>query len=145
MKLIFRRAGKCLLCNPFDKALAWGRQMNILVVAEPNLANFVAKLLSIHGYRVLALIDPADALEHAQAISFDLAFLGIVMPGMNGLDLGTRIRKLLPRCAVILLGAESVPGVLEHARSLRYDFDYLPLPFEVEELLSKIRRMCPNF
>ena len=56
-------------------------------------------------------------MEHAKVISFDIAFLGIVMPRMNGLELGIQIRKLLRHCAV-MLGVEDIPGTVECAKSL---------------------------
>jgi DNA-binding response OmpR family regulator len=117
--------------------------MNILVVDDcPNIANYVAHVLSIHGHNVLALNHPAEALEHAEMISFDLAYLGIVMPSMSGFELGIRIRKLLPHCAVIL-GSEDVPPS-EIIRFVRHGFGYLSAPFELEDLLSEIRRLCAN-
>ena len=117
--------------------------MNILVVDDcPDIANYIAELLRSYGHNVVTLTDPSAALERAKVMNFDLAYLGIVMPSMSGFELGIRIRKLLPHCAVIL-GSEDVPPS-EIIRFVRHGFGYLSAPFELEDLLSEIRRLCAN-
>jgi DNA-binding response OmpR family regulator len=110
--------------------------MKILIVDdEPTIANYLAILLCQQGHRVLPLNDQAEALEHAAMLTFDLALVGIVMPGMSGLELGDRLRKLVPACKIVLMDTLST---VEKVRQLRNDLEYLACPFETPELLRKL-------
>jgi len=113
---------------------------NVLIVDDSSpIADYIAKVLDMNGYNALALYDSTEALEHVKSIRFDVAFLGIVMPGIDGIELGARIRKFLPDCGIIL-GIEDVLGVSQQNALLSaHGFEYLPAPFEVEDLLRKVR------
>lgn len=111
--------------------------MKILIVDdERTIVNYLAVLLCHHGHRALPLYDQVEALENASIIHFDLALVGIVMPGMSGLVLADRLRELMPACKIVLVDTQDT---VEKVRLFRSDLDFLACPFEAEELLSKLR------
>jgi len=75
----------------------------IMVVDDERLiADMFATILNYNGYRALPLYSARDAVQHAKLIRFDLALLGVRMPGMNGVRTGIFLRRLQPRCKVVL-------------------------------------------
>jgi len=87
--------------------------LRILVVDdERTIANYIAELLSENGYHVLPLYTPEDALEHSNHFHFDLAVVGIIMPGLNGLGLADRLRRIIPDCR-ISVSVRILPCVLQ--------------------------------
>ena len=66
----------------------------------------LGKILELHGYSVVSLSCPIEALGWDLA-TFDLAILDFDMPGMNGRDLFLRMRALHARFPILLLSASS--------------------------------------
>lgn len=118
---------------------------NVLIVDdEPPIANYIAQVLCANGHNALAICDPAEALEHVKSIRFDVALLGMNMPGMSGVELGIRVREFLPD-STIIVGIEDVLDDSEKvALRSALGFEYLPAPFQVEDLLGKVSPFGPK-
>jgi DNA-binding response OmpR family regulator len=115
--------------------------MNILVVHDERaVADLIANFLCGHGHHALPLYDRIEALDHLGRIKFELALVGVSIPDLAGLRLADRLcdmnNPLGQWIQVVLMATEDTIEVL---RSRRIDFEYLPLPIDVEELLAKIR------
>ena len=89
------------------------------------------------GYAVEKAADGRDGLEKAQAGGVDLVLLDVMLPGMSGMELLRRLRR-----------ASDVPVIMVTARDAVMDKvtgldtgadDYITKPFEIEELLARIR------
>ena len=111
----------------------------LLVEDEPGIASFVRLELLHEGYQVQVAEDGRQGLELFQEGQWDLILLDIMLPGINGLEVLRRIRKL-----------SSVPVILLTARGDTLDKvsgldagadDYLSKPFAIEELLARIRSL----
>ncbi len=111
----------------------------LLVEDELGIASFVRLELLHEGYQVQVAEDGRQGLELFQEGTWDLILLDIMLPGINGLEVLRRIRKL-----------SSVPVILLTARGDTLDKvsgldagadDYLPKPFAIEELLARIRSL----
>src|ERR1700741_4910238 len=110
----------------------------LLLDDEPSIVKYLAELLHQNGYNVLPLCSPEDALEHAEHLRFELAIIGIMMPGLHGIEVADRLRQRLPTCKILLMdGKELVESVRLHRR----DFNYLPIPFEAKEFLGLISEL----
>lgn len=111
--------------------------MKVLVVDdERTIANYVATGLNHFGYRALPLYSPEDAIEHARVLEFDAALVGFVMPGMLGTEIAVRIKTLSPETKIVITVEEVPPEVAESLRRRGFDFDYLPAPFEWNDLVA---------
>ncbi len=109
----------------------------ILVVEdEPNLANGLEMNLSSEGYEVVVAGDGVSALELFGRITFDLAILDIMMPGMDGITLCREIRKT-SHIPIIFLTAKDGDKDKVQGLSVGAD-DYITKPFNLEELLHRI-------
>ena len=110
----------------------------LVVDDEPELCSLLSEYFGRHGFAVRTAHD-AIAARAAIAQSLpDLAILDINMPGENGLSLARWLRDAHPRVGLVMLttAGESVDRVV--GLELGAD-DYIPKPFEMRELLARIR------
>ncbi len=106
---------------------------------EDGLRWVLEKGLKQAGYRVAAVKDGALALQEAEAEPFDLIFLDIRMPGLDGLSLLGKIREARPDAQVVIMTAH---GTMETAIQAmqRGAYDYLAKPFDMDEVLLLAER-----
>lgn len=107
---------------------------------EPALSEAVTDYLSYHNYIVDAVYDGADAYDYAMAGGYDGIILDIMMPKMDGLEVLSRLRRNGCNTPVLLLTAKTQV----EDRILGLDTgadDYLSKPFDMGELIARIRAM----
>ena len=111
---------------------------HILVVDDDSrLRELLRKFLSDRGFRVTTAANAAEADARFGAIAFDLIVLDVMMPGESGVELTRRLRRSNP-VPILLLTArgeaqDRIAGLASGAD------DYLPKPFEPDELLLRIK------
>jgi DNA-binding response OmpR family regulator len=109
----------------------------ILVVDdEERIINFLKANLKTSGYDVLVATNGVEALEQYKTHEPDLVILDIIMPKMNGLEVLKELRKL-SAVPVIILSAKGSDRDRIEGLKLGAD-DFLPKPFNPEELLARI-------
>ncbi len=114
--------------------------INVLIVDDERyLADNLARLLNSRGFQAAAEYNGEDALQKVLQEQFDVIISDIKMPGMNGIELLMRLKKLSPHTEVIMLTGYA--DVETGNRAIREGaFDYLFKPVEDIELLAdKIR------
>jgi DNA-binding response OmpR family regulator len=111
----------------------------ILVVDdEPRIVRFVSRALKAEGYGVDSALDGAQGLEMAIKGRYELVLLDLLLPSLNGVLVLARLLKARPDQAVLILSA--LTGVQLKVRCLEGGAaDYLPKPFELAELLARVR------
>lgn len=111
----------------------------LLVDDEPMITDSLTYSLKREGFEVNAVADGPQALAVFDKFKPDLVVLDIRLPGMDGLEVCRRLRKLstVPIIMLTALGNEMdrVVGLEVGAD------DYLPKPFSFRELLARIRSM----
>jgi len=107
---------------------------NILVADDEELIRRVlAEALVAEGYEVETAADGEIAWKVIQRHTFDLAFLDIRMPGLNGLEVLQKIKDLEVALPVIIMtGQTTLTNAIESMKSGA--FDYLPKPFDLEDV-----------
>jgi two-component system response regulator TctD len=113
-----------------------------LLLAEDNreLAHWLEKALVQGGFAVDTVFDGRAADHLLQSEHYALAVLDIEMPGLDGLEVVQRLRKRGQTLPVLLLTARS--AVAERVIGLNAGADdYLPKPFELEELDARLRAL----
>lgn len=109
----------------------------LIIEDEEKIARFVELELTYEGYDVEKALNGRDGLELATARPFDLVLLDILLPGLNGLEVLRRIRKVSD-VPVIMLTARD--AVVDKVAGLDGGADdYITKPFAIEELLARIR------
>lgn len=110
----------------------------LLVDDEPELADSLCTAFSRRNMTVTVARDGVAVLRLLQEQVFDVAILDVKMPGMSGLDVLRRIKKLQPSTEVIMLtGHPSMATALECSEEGACDL--LMKPQSVEALTQKVR------
>lgn len=107
---------------------------------EQAMSEAVTDILTYHKYIVDAVYDGKDALDYALADSYDGIILDIMMPEMDGIEVLRELRKKGCRTPILLLTAKSQVEDKIEGLDAGAD-DYLAKPFEMGELLARIRAM----
>lgn len=124
-----------------------GRAPHILVVDDDDrIRDLLSRYLRGRGFRVSAAPHADKALAMLRSIAFDLLIVDVMMPGMDGFELTSTVRKTRD-CPILLLTARGEPEDRIKGLSLGAD-DYLAKPFEPEELILRVkavlRRVMPK-
>lgn len=113
-----------------------------LLLAEDNreLAHWLEKALIQRGFAVDCVNDGRAADHLLQSETYAVAILDIGMPGFDGLEVVCRLRKRGQTLPVLFLTARS--NVTDRVKGLNAGADdYLPKPFELEELDARLRAL----
>ncbi len=110
----------------------------LVVDDEPELRELLAEYLGRHGMAVQTAEHAARARELVAVGAPALALLDVNMPGENGLSLARWLREAHPAVAIVMLttAGEAVDRIV--GLEMGAD-DYLPKPFELRELLARLR------
>jgi DNA-binding response OmpR family regulator len=112
----------------------------LLVEDDRSIVGFVEPELEHLGFHVHCAYDGVAGLEEAQTFSPDLIILDIMLPFMDGVGVLKRLRQEGSRIPVIMLTARDTTLDKVHSLDLGAD-DYLTKPFDIEELLARIRAL----
>jgi two-component system, OmpR family, phosphate regulon response regulator OmpR len=110
---------------------------HLLVVDDDRrIRALLLRYLLDHGYRVTTASNAKEARAALKSLSFDLIVLDVMMPGENGFDLVTSLRKETQVPVLMLTArAEATDRVIGLERGAD---DYLSKPFDPRELLLRI-------
>jgi len=110
----------------------------LIVEDEPGIASFLEKGLRAEGFTTMVMEDGVSASRIARDDAFDLMILDLGLPGMDGREVLTEIRRRGERMPVIILTArksvqDTVSGLEGGAD------DYVTKPFSFQEVLARVR------
>ncbi|MTQ98203.1 response regulator [Pseudoflavonifractor sp. BIOML-A6] len=109
----------------------------LLVEDEEKLARVVELELRYEGYEVEKAFDGRAGLDKALSGEFDLVLLDIMLPALSGMEVLRRLRKESQLPVIMLTARDTVVDKVAGLDSGADD--YITKPFEIEELLARIR------
>jgi two-component system, OmpR family, response regulator MprA len=113
----------------------------ILVVDdEPAVRESLVSSLTFEGYETVEASDGVEALEQVEKEKPDLVVLDVLMPRLDGLTACRRLRTSGSNAPVLMLTARDMVGDRVSGLDAGAD-DYLVKPFELDELLARIRAL----
>lgn len=114
--------------------------MRILVVEdEPDLLTSLLQALREDGYAADGAADGHEGLYKARNSDYDAVVLDVMLPGIDGWEVLSRLRKT-KKTAVLMLTARD--AVRDRVRGLDGGADdYLVKPFDLEELCARLRAL----
>jgi DNA-binding NtrC family response regulator len=115
----------------------------LIVDDEPLIRETLAEYLSQEGLHVVSCGSGEEALERAANQRFDVVLCDVQLPGIDGLELLDRLRRLSPETFVLLITAyATVENAVEAFQ--RGAHDYLMKPILLDEVSSKLRRLLAH-
>ena len=115
--------------------------MRVLIVEdERKISAYVKRGLEEQGYAVDAAYTGLEALDFADAASYDLILLDILLPEMDGLSVCRELRLRGKRTPVLMLTARDAIDDRVAGLDAGAD-DYLVKPFALKELFARLRAL----
>ena len=119
-------------------------QLDILVVDDDaDNANSLAELFEMEGHRPQVAYSGVEAIRACHESSFDLAFVDVMMPGLNGVESFMEIRKLRPTAKVFMMSGYSVEELLRQATD-HGALGLLSKPVPPETILDLVQEIGRN-
>ena len=113
----------------------------ILVIDDDvDILNLFSDFLKKQGYGVTSFLDPLKALEeiHRRPQRYSIIITDVRMPGISGIELIRRIRKINHDIKVIIISAFELNG--EDLRNIRYD-NFMEKPVHMQYLAQTIEKI----
>ena len=116
------------------------KRANILIVDDNiSLAKTMSLILERKGYEATTARDGPSAIKRVEERPFDLIFMDIKMPLMDGVQIYRKIKKIRPETIVIMMTAYAVENLVAQAlKEGAYGIIYKPL--DIEKMISLIEK-----
>ncbi len=112
----------------------------LLVEDKDSFRRLLVQALADSRFEVTETGDPREALAHLEADAFDLLCTDLRLPGLSGLELIQRAKRLQPGLRVLLMSAFAEARDIVEAVQAGAD-DFLPKPFELAAFLALLDRL----
>ncbi len=133
-----------LLSAASEPPASLGPYRRVLVVDdEANLRQTMARILHQMGCAVTTAADGTEALQRLESAPYELVYLDIRLPGMDGLQVLRQIHDRYPQVAVVLLTAHASISTAVEAVRLGAT-DYLIKPITPEALIARTRTILAD-
>lgn len=116
----------------------------LFVEDEQDLTLIVADTLRGQGYDVITAADGIAGLETFRSEGADVIVADVMMPKMDGFSMAEEIRKLSPTVPLLFLTAKSTIDDVEEGFEIGAN-DYLKKPFELRELIVRIKALLRRY
>lgn len=117
------------------------RDLILLVEDEPDICSLVENILEQQGYAVLTAQEGQSALAVAENHLGHIRLLltDVILPGMNGVELSTRMKAQNPGLKTLFMSGYA-PEIIDRYGALN-DNNFLSKPFSIRALLDAVHRM----
>jgi DNA-binding response OmpR family regulator len=110
----------------------------LLVDDDRDVADYLRRELEEESFDVVVAHDGGSSLRMAEASTFDIIVLDVMMPVLDGLEVTRRLRRLSILTPILLLTGRDAPEEIVRGLDAGAD-DYLTKPFSFDVLLARIR------
>lgn len=112
--------------------------LRVLVVDdEPDVCEYTSKFLIREGFKVCSITDPEDVLDQVLALEPSIVLLDIVMPGIDGLELLKKIKRISPQVQVIMMTGVKNESICKECIESGAS-DYIVKPFSLDQLRATL-------
>jgi two-component system cell cycle sensor histidine kinase/response regulator CckA len=129
---------------PVKTSLNTNGQGETILLVDDNQAirKVVAEVLELKGYRVLQAMNGKDALGVSikPGTHIDVLITDVIMPEMNGYELGSRLRETMPHLKILYMSGYTEQAIQNH-KVLDPGSDFVSKPVPMQALLLKIRQI----
>ena len=139
-----------VLYKPFDMERMIGlidgmREGGFILVVDddPNVCETFKDIFEERGYQVSIALSGEEAIEIARDNSYDMVFIDMKLPTMNGLETYLAIKEINPQAVSVMMTAyqQEMDDLMEEA--LRKDaYTCFHKPFDIEEVITLVDEIC---
>jgi len=117
----------------------------LLVDDEVSLIEAIEKLLMGQGYQVSTATSGQEAIELCRRENFDILFLDVNMPDLNGLETYKRLKEFISETPVVMITGygRSLKHLIEEARQLGVKA-CIDKPFRIKQITDCIVSYAPH-
>jgi two-component system cell cycle sensor histidine kinase/response regulator CckA len=110
----------------------------LLVEDEDAVRSFSVRALQNKGYEVFEANSAETALEMLvdDKLQVDLMVSDVIMPGMDGIELGRKVREMYPTMTIIFMSGYTEDKFKD---DMGEDVHFLPKPFSLKQLAEKVK------
>ena len=116
----------------------------LIVEDEEDMTLIVSDTLREHGYDVITAVDGIAGIGKFKSEGADIVLADVMMPKMDGFTMAKMIRKLSPTVPLLFLTAKSTIDDVEQGFEIGAN-DYLKKPFELRELIVRIKALLRRY
>ncbi|HEV8177600.1 MAG TPA: response regulator [Gemmatimonadales bacterium] len=118
------------------------RRVVLVVDDEQGLRDLVCRTLQAEGYQTLEAAHGGEALEMVESgpEAIDLVVTDVVMPGMDGRELGRRLARSRPTLPILYMSAYDVNDIFQRG-SPRLSAPFLQKPFPRDGLINSVEQL----
>jgi len=112
------------------------KEFNVLVVDDDEHVGYLFERLLGGAQEVSMAATGAEAIEKAHAMPYDLIFVDVRLPGMDGIETLKRLKQIAPDAVFIMMSGHDVSDEIRQAFSAGA-MDFIPKPFrDVSEIMT---------
>ncbi len=133
---------KAVLTSQHDQELRGGDETIFVVDDDAAVLNIVNEILLSVGYRVVCASGTSEALHISGSFdgTLDLILTDVIMPGMNGKDLSTRLLEEHPKAKVVYMSGYTDDAIVHHG-VLDKGVHLIQKPISYNSLVMKVREV----
>jgi len=118
--------------------------MKIFIVDDNrDFAESLADLLRLDGHQVELAFDGETAIENFRNQNYDITFMDVKLPGLNGVESFFEIRKINPQAKIVMMTGYSVEQLVNQAVESGA-LGVLTKPIGMPQLLEQLEKVKPN-
>jgi two-component system, NtrC family, response regulator HydG len=110
----------------------------LIVDDQEGIRESMAGILEMEGYEIHSLEDGYKAIERVKEMSFDIAFLDVRMPGINGVETFREIKKLRPEMVVFMMTAYAEEELVRQALN-EGAYACIHKPFDMDRIIEIVQ------
>lgn len=120
------------------------RKLSVLVVDDEEVvADTLVQILNMFGFDASSGYSGSQAIDRANTNAFDVLVTDVVMSEMTGIEAAIEVRKILPKCNVLLVsGNNRTSDLLKSAREQGHEFEILAKPVHPSVIIDRLKSMC---
>lgn len=134
-----------IIYKPFDidriialiEELLRGKTLILVVDASFEDRETLKGILEDKGYRVATARDGAEAIEMVKTRHYDIIFLEVRLPNMDGVETFERVKKIDPKAAVIMMTGYTEDDLVQRAIS-QGAYTCIYKPFDIEKVIGLV-------
>ena len=112
----------------------------LIVDDQPGIRLLLNEVFKKEGYNTHLAANGLDALKIAEATALDCALLDMKIPGMDGLEILARLKKMQPDLPVVMMTAYVEQHMIDSATELGVA-KYFTKPFNIFEMRDEVKKI----